>query len=60
MAAGFDFAEEPPEVKRRIRYLPEVGALRETFTACEQYSSSRFILLSCRAVLGRAGMQATS
>lgn len=33
--AGFDVTEEPMEVKRRIGYVPETGALYETLTAGE-------------------------
>ena len=33
--AGFDVAEHPLEVKRRIGYVPETGALYENLTAAE-------------------------
>jgi ABC-2 type transport system ATP-binding protein len=33
--AGFDVAEHPLEVKRRIGYVPETGALYESLTAAE-------------------------
>lgn len=33
--AGFDVTQEPMEVKRRIGYVPEAGALYETLTAGE-------------------------
>ena len=33
--AGFDVEQDPMEVKRRIGYVPEAGALYETLTAGE-------------------------
>ncbi len=33
--AGFDVAQEPMEVKKRVGYVPEAGALYETLTAQE-------------------------
>lgn len=33
--AGFDVTEDPMEVKRRVGYVPEAGALYETLTAGE-------------------------
>lgn len=34
--AGFDVGQEPMEVKKRVGYVPEAGALYETLTA-EEY-----------------------
>ena len=35
MVAGFDVVEQPLEVKKRIGYVPETGALYESLTADE-------------------------
>lgn len=47
--AGFDVTEAPMEVKRRIGYVPETGALYETLTA-EEYLT---MVANLRGIDGR-------
>src|SRR5687767_13786528 len=54
--AGLDVVQQPTEVKRRIGYVPESGALYETLTAAEYLDFvSRLHQLDPRAARTRAG-----
>ena len=51
--AGFDVAAEPMEVKRRIGYVPETGALFDTLTGFEHLS----MVVDLKALPRREGMR---